>query len=40
MQKRLHIKTTVLPEGKIEIDSHDLNVIINYDIKHRMGQEG
>ena len=38
MEKALHIRTKVQPGGKIEIVSPDLDFIINYDIKCRMGR--
>ena len=49
MQKALHIRTTVLPEGKVEIVSLDLqsgqavDVIpspISRPVRYRIGREG
>ncbi len=40
MQKALHVRTTVLPGGRVEVASPELDFIINYDIKYRMGREG
>lgn len=49
MQKALHIRTTVLPGGRVEFTSPDLEAgqsvdvvarSTNYCIKHRVGREG
>lgn len=40
MQKALHVRTTVQAGGKVEVVSPELGLVINYDIKYRMGREG
>ena len=40
MRKPLHIRKTVQPGGKVEFASPELDFIISYDIKYRMGREG
>ncbi len=38
MQKALHIRTTVQPDGKVEFANPELAAIINYGIKYSIGR--